>query len=157
MSSDAADAEDQPVERIIGKEPSLKKLAIAVFGLALALGARRWTGPQPSKQLAAKHSDKQPAAASDPLPVLRNTLARFEHPSDAAAVLCKTASTWLQPSALSTGLLQQSNDKYSASMLWGTYLPSLFFGFRTRTSPAMLAGGLMWGGAGSGRSAASLR
>jgi Glycosyl hydrolase family 63 N-terminal domain len=159
MPAAAEAAEDtQPVERIIGKEASFKKLAVASLTLALALAARRWTGPQSGRLQAAQHEDKQSTAApAADLPALSHTLARFEHLSEAAAALCQTPSAWLQPSPLSAGMLQQRSDEYIASMLWGTYLPSLFFGFRTRTSPAMFAGGLLWGGAGSGRSAASLR
>jgi Glycosyl hydrolase family 63 N-terminal domain len=151
--------ETQPVERIIGKEASFKKLAIASLTLALALAARQWTGPQASRLQAAQHVDKQQptAAVNADMPALKHTLARFEHTSDAAAALCQVPSAWLQPSPLSASMLQQRSDEYIASMLWGTYLPSLFFGFRTRTSPVMFAGGLMWGGAGSDRSAALLR
>ncbi len=36
------------------------------------------------------------------------------------------------------------NESYEKQMLWGTYRPNLYFGFKTRSAPAFVGGGLMW-------------
>ncbi len=36
------------------------------------------------------------------------------------------------------------NESYEKQMLWGTYRPSLYFGFKTRSAPVFVGGGLMW-------------
>ncbi len=36
------------------------------------------------------------------------------------------------------------NELYEKEMLWGTYIPNLYFGFKTRTAPLFVGGGLMW-------------
>ncbi|CAM9340838.1 unnamed protein product, partial [Hapterophycus canaliculatus] len=84
-------------------------------------------------------------------PFLRNFL-RTSNSAAADAVrgdvhaACTDPKRWLNSAGhdLLSGL--PGFDHHNASMLWGTYRPGVYFGFKTRTSPVSVTGGLMWHG-----------
>ncbi|CAN0100882.1 unnamed protein product, partial [Phaeothamnion confervicola] len=60
---------------------------------------------------------------------------------------CQRPEGWLHKAT--DGPVLQSLPGWSeheAAMLWGTYRPSVYFGFKTRTAPAAVTAGLMWHG-----------
>ncbi|CAM9467730.1 unnamed protein product [Chrysoparadoxa australica] len=39
---------------------------------------------------------------------------------------------------------QKEMERYNKELMWGTYRPSVYFGFKTRTAPEAVVGGIMW-------------
>eukprot|EP00903_Cladosiphon_okamuranus_P008249 g7940.t1 len=57
---------------------------------------------------------------------------------------CADPHRWLNPAGHDLLSELPGFAAYNASMLWGTYRPGVYFGFKTRTSPLAVTGGLMW-------------
>eukprot|EP00904_Undaria_pinnatifida_P001887 jgi/Undpi1/1169/HiC_scaffold_10.g04631.m1 len=88
-------------------------------------------------------------------PILR----RFLENSNSAAVRamegdvhdsCADPKRWLNSAGHDLLSVLPGFQQHNASMLWGTYRPGVYFGFKTRTFPVAITGGLMWHG-GDGR------
>ncbi|CAM9775634.1 unnamed protein product [Ectocarpus fasciculatus] len=87
----------------------------------------------------------------DRYPVLRSFLDSSNRAaSDAsrgeAQSTCADPERWLNPEGHDMLSDLPSFGQHNASMLWGTYRPGVYFGFKTRTSPVSVTGGLMWHG-----------
>ncbi|CAM9649573.1 unnamed protein product [Ectocarpus sp. 13 AM-2016] len=70
---------------------------------------------------------------------------------------CADPERWLNPGGHDMLSELPSFGQHNASMLWGTYRPGVYFGFKTRTSPVSVTGGLMWHGGDGHNGLPSLR
>ena len=146
--ADAAVEDERITERLIGTEATFKKAMLAGIALCAALALRRYTGPEArasnferrTQQLQQKRST--PSAATVMLAATLNRFQAIEDDSEAPAALgCSDPSKWLNAGRFHAAAEPTAaEDGYNKAMLWGSYLSSLYFGFRTRTAPAMLAG-----------------
>ncbi|CAM9634467.1 unnamed protein product, partial [Choristocarpus tenellus] len=57
---------------------------------------------------------------------------------------CSDPESWLHHSGVSPLSGLPGFQDYNASMMWGTYRPGVYFGFKSRTAPDWVGAGLMW-------------
>eukprot|EP00752_Nemacystus_decipiens_P007415 g6630.t3 len=135
----AAAAKTRQRVTVFGKRMLLGIVAIAVVSV-FSGGAGRQTNKYPSLRSFLESS---------------NTAAKDAIRGDVQAA-CADPHRWLNPAGHDLLSELPGFGTHNASMLWGTYRPGVYFGFKTRTSPLAVTGGLLWHG-GDGRSAEALR
>eukprot|EP00611_Tribonema_gayanum_P024023 TRINITY_DN5191_c0_g1_i6.p1 TRINITY_DN5191_c0_g1~~TRINITY_DN5191_c0_g1_i6.p1 ORF type:complete len:554 (-),score=115.66 TRINITY_DN5191_c0_g1_i6:1578-3176(-) len=134
---------------VMGPEPTILRILVALGILAAAVATRNWLGFKAAMDAAQSGAPAMPAmqaALKQLLPASAQAHAQFTSPDNwLSSVPSSLPSQDSDENGFNSG--NSSSEKYKKNMLWGTYMPGLYFGFRTRTVPAALSGGILWGSA----------